>query len=131
MREFIYAKTEDGLTRGEIARALEASLAGRTLRRVLIIPPDFTRYHSNAGLITNLVYHMLTKQGCDVDILPALGTHVPVTREQAETMFGDIPFEKFLVHSWRENLVTLGTVPGSFIADITEGLWSDPVRVQN
>lgn len=130
MQEFLYANTETGLTKSEIAQALRRSLEGRALRRVLIIPPDFTRYHSNAGLITNLYYHMLDAQGCRVDILPALGTHVPVTREQAAFMFGDIPFERFLVHSWREDLVTLGTVPGDFIADITEGLWREPVSAQ-
>ena len=130
MKEFVYAKTEDGLTRDEIRQALERSLAGRTLHNVLIIPPDFTRFHSNAGLITNLYYHMLTERGCEVDVLPALGTHVPMTQEQAQTMFGDIPFERLLVHSWRENLVTLGTVPGAFIASVTEGLWNDPVHAQ-
>jgi nickel-dependent lactate racemase len=130
MQVFAYAKTEDGLTREEIRQALERSLAGRAPRRALIIPPDFTRYHSNAGLITNLYYHMLTARGCGVDILPALGTHVPVTREQAGIMFGDIPFERLLVHSWRENLVTLGTIPGEFISGVTEGLWTGPVRVQ-
>ena len=130
MQEFLYAKTETGLTEADIRQALEQSLAGRTLRNVLIIPPDFTRYHSNAGLITNLYYHMLMEQGCGVDILPALGTHVPLTREQATSMFGDIPFEKFLVHSWREDLVTLGTIPGGFISGITEGLWKEPITVQ-
>lgn len=130
MNEFVYAKTETGLTREEIRQALERSLAGRAPRRVLIIPPDFTRFHSNAGLITNLYYHLLTGRGASVDILPALGTHVPVTRRQAQTMFGDIPFERFLVHSWRDGLATVGTVPGDFIAGIMDGLWSDPVRVQ-
>ncbi|HPJ01982.1 MAG TPA: lactate racemase domain-containing protein [Candidatus Limiplasma sp.] len=130
MQEFLYARTETGLSQTEIAQALETSLAGRTLRHVLIIPPDFTRYHSNAGLITNLYYHMLDARGCQVDILPALGTHMPVTREQAAVMFGDIPFERFLVHSWREDLVTLGTVPGDFLSDITEGLWCEPITAQ-
>ncbi len=130
MQEFIYALADDGLTEEEIRQALDKSLAGRTLRRVLIIPPDFTRFHSNAGLITNLYYHRLTGMGCAVDILPALGTHVPVTREQARVMFGDIPYERLLVHSWRENLITLGTVPGEFIAGITEGLWNEPVLAQ-
>ncbi len=130
MQEFLYAKTETGLTQSEIAQALKKSLAGRTLRRVLIIPPDFTRYHSNAGLITNLYYHMLDAQGCRVDILPALGTHVPVTKEQAAIMFGDIPFERFLVHAWREDVVTLGTIPGDFLSGITEGLWDEPITAQ-
>ena len=78
-----YAKGEQGLTAEEIRGELLRPLEGRELRRVLIIPPDFTRFHSNAGFITNVYYHALQERGCVVDILPALGTHEPVSREQA------------------------------------------------
>ena len=121
---------EGGLTREEIRAALEESIAGRTLRRVLIIPPDFTRCYSNAGLITNLYYHMLTERGCEVDILPALGSHMPVTEEEARQMFGDVPFSRFLVHNWRTDVVKIGEVPGDYLHEITEGLWNDPVSVE-
>jgi nickel-dependent lactate racemase len=130
MREFFYEKTETGLTDEEIRAALQTSVAGRRLQNVLLVPPDFTRYHSNAGFITNQYYHMLTEQGCQVDILPALGTHVPVTREQASVMFGDIPYETFIPHRWRGDLVTLGTIPGGFLSGITEGLWKEPITAQ-
>lgn len=130
MREFLYTKAETGLTGEEIRTALQTSVAGRKLQNVLLIPPDFTRYHSNAGFITNQYFHMLTEQGCQVDILPALGTHVPVTREQADVMFGDIPYEALIPHRWRGDLVTLGTVPGGFISGITEGLWKEPIAAQ-
>ena len=43
----------------EIRVALLQSLEGRTLRKVLILPPDFTRFHSGAGFITNIYYHAL------------------------------------------------------------------------
>ncbi len=121
---------EEGLTREEIAKLLERSLEGRSVQKALLIPPDFTRFHSNAGLITNLYYHMLTERGAEVDILPALGTHVPVTGEQAQSMFGDIPFEKFIPHNWREDTVRLGEVPAEYLEEITEGLWHDPVSVE-
>ena len=49
---FLRAQTEDGLTQEEIRDALLQSLSGRDLRKVLILPPDFTRFHSNAGFIT-------------------------------------------------------------------------------
>ncbi|MBE0600342.1 MAG: DUF2088 domain-containing protein [Firmicutes bacterium] len=130
MQEFVYAKAQTGLTDTEIREALQKSLAGRRLHHVLLIPPDFTRFHSNAGLITNQYFHMLTEQGCEVDILPALGTHVPVTREQASAMFGDIPYENFIPHLWRGDLVTLGTIPGGFISGVTEGLWKESISVQ-
>ena len=83
MELFAKAKTDAGLSREEIKAQLLRSLEGRTLKNVLIIPPDFTRFHSNAGYITNVYYHALHEMGCRVDILPALGTHEPVTREQA------------------------------------------------
>ena len=92
MEQFTYAKTEQGLTAGEIKSALLQSLEGRDVKKALLIPPDFTRFHSNAGFITNVYYHTLMERGAEVDILPALGTHVPVTEREAAAMFGDIPY---------------------------------------
>lgn len=125
-----YSQQETGLGREEIAALLRQSLGDRTQKKVLIIPPDFTRLHSNAGLITNLYYHMLTEQGAQVDILPALGTHVPVTEAEAAEMFGDIPFDRFFVHNWRQDTMTLGEVPAAYLEEITEGLWHSPVSVE-
>ena len=130
MDDFIYAESEQGLSREEITEALLRSLEGRELHHALIIPPDFTRFHSNAGLITNVYYHALIERGCEVDILPALGTHVPVTVEEAAIMFGDIPYEKFIPHNWREDVIRIGEVPAAYLEEITEGLWHDPVSVE-
>ena len=130
MEEFIYATADTGLSQEEIRTALLHALEGRELKNVLIIPPDFTRFHSNAGYITNVYYHALTERGCTVDILPALGTHVPVSREEAEAMFGDIPYEKFIPHNWRTDVVKIGEVPASYLEEITEGLWNDPINVE-
>jgi len=130
MQDFVYAATEQGLSKDEIKQALLRSLEGRTLKKVLIIPPDFTRFHSNAGYITNVYYHALVERGCHVDILPALGTHEPVSRKQAEEMFGDIPYEKFIPHNWRKDVMKIGEVPAEFLEEITEGLWHDPVSVE-
>ena len=130
MDDFIYAKSEYGLSREEITEALLRSLEGREIRHALIIPPDFTRFHSNAGFITNVYYHALTERCCEVEILPALGTHVPVTAEEASVMFGDIPYEKFIPHNWREDVIRIGEVPAEFLEEITEGLWHDPVSIE-
>ena len=130
MEIFRYAKTEDGLSHEEIRAALMESLEGKTLRHVLIIPPDFTRFHSNAGFITNVYYHALTEMGCEVDIIPALGTHVPVTEEEASIMFGDIPFDRFIAHNWRTDVMKIGEVPAEYLEEITEGLWHDSVDVE-
>lgn len=130
MELFVRAADESGLSKEEIRKALVQALEGREVRKALIIPPDFTRYHSNAGFITNTCYHLLRERGAEVDILPALGSHEPVTREQAEIMFGDIPFEKFIPHNWRTDVVKIGEVPAEFLEEVTEGLWHDPVSVE-
>ncbi len=51
---YLISKNDAGLTPDEIETALLRSLEGRELKKVLILPPDFTRYHSNAGYITNV-----------------------------------------------------------------------------
>lgn len=127
---FLRAQTEDGLTQEEIRDALLQSLSGRDLRKVLILPPDFTRFHSGAGFITNVYYHTLTENGVKVDILPALGTHEPMTSAQLSAMFGDIPQEVFRVHDWRRDVVKIGEIPGDFLAEITDGLWKEPVAAE-
>jgi len=124
------AADERGLSAEEIREALEEALGEKEYRKVLILPPDYTRYHSNAGFITNVLYHRFKERGAEVDILPALGTHEPVSDEQREKMFGDIPKEAFLVHDWRHDVMKIGEVPASFTEEITEGLWKTPVSVE-
>lgn len=41
------------------------------------------------------------------DVIPALGTHRPVTEEERERMFGIVPEELFRVHDWRNDVVTV------------------------
>ena len=72
---------EGGISEQELREALAKSLEGRKLSKVLILPPDFTRMYSGAGKITEIYYDLL-KDTCQVDIMPALGTHVPMTEEE-------------------------------------------------
>jgi len=124
------ATKPEGLSKAEIEAALAGSLAGRKLKKVLLVPPDFTRFHSNAGFITNRYYHILTERNANVDILPALGTHVAMTKEECAEMYGDIPFENFIHHNWRTDVVKVGEVPASYISEITERLWDKPVALE-
>lgn len=89
-------------------------------RRVLIVPPDFTRFHSWAGELTVQLYNKL-KNLAHVEILPALGTHSAMSDAQIARMFPGIPREIFRVHDWRNGLTDMGTVPGEFIASISNG----------
>ena len=133
----IFKVAEEGRTisNDEIAKLLGEALADwetrkGAVRNALIIPPDFTRFHSNAGFITQVFYKLLTAKGANVDILPALGTHVPVSETQWKTMFGDIPYGKMLVHNWRTDVVKLGEVPADEVKRLSEGLWTEPVAVE-
>ena len=88
-------------------------------KKVLIIPPDFTRFHSRAGDITSLIYEHYGKSISD--ILPALGTHMPMTSEEMSVMFKGVPGDLFRIHDWRNDVRTVGTVPGEFVSGLTEG----------
>ena len=88
-------------------------------KKVLVVPPDFTRFHSRSGDITTLIYNYYRDNL--KDILPALGTHAPMTGTQISEMYKDVPKDLFRVHDWRNDVVTAGTVPGEFISEITEG----------
>ena len=88
-------------------------------KKVLVVPPDFTRFHSRAGDLTTLIYKYY-KSGLK-DILPALGTHVPMSEHELDEMFKGVPKDLFRIHDWRKDVVTIGTVPGEFISEITNG----------
>ena len=53
MEVYLESDKEQGLSNQEIFRALKDSLEEKEYQKVLIIPPDFTRFYSNAGYITN------------------------------------------------------------------------------
>ncbi len=130
MNLLLEAKEGEALTDEEIIESLRQSIEKRNLNKVLIIPPDFTRFHSNAGFITNRYYHMLKDQGCTVDVLIAQGTHGPMSKEQFQEMYGDIPFEVMSEHRWREDTIEIGTVPGEYLEEISEGTWDEEVIVE-
>lgn len=129
MEIFRHLPNDAPLTDEMIKEALMRSIEGKALKKVLLIPPDITRYHSNAGMITQTYYHLL-KDKAIVDILPALGTHDPMTKNEVIDMYGDIPFERFIVHRWRTDIVKVGEVPASYVASITEGLWESAVTME-
>jgi nickel-dependent lactate racemase len=100
-------------------------------KRVLAIPPDFTRFHSQAGLLTEMIWEFYGKTLAD--IMPALGTHCPMTDEEIGIMFGKTPKDLFRIHDWKDHLTLLGEVPASFIKEVSEGKidYSVPIQVDN
>jgi nickel-dependent lactate racemase len=83
------------------------------------VPPDITRLHSQAGVLTQ---HVFRYYGDRLKaVLPAIGTHTPMQPAQIRHMYGDIPQDRFLVHNWRTDVETLGEVPAEFIHEQSEG----------
>jgi nickel-dependent lactate racemase len=129
---FARGATGDSVSTAEKREALAQALKviGRPLRKVLILPPDHTRLNSDAGELTRLLYEMLSPQ-TEVDIMPALGTHSPMTEGQLRMMFGEsIPLARFRVHDWRNGVRHVGDVPGKLLQEWSGGLVDYAVRVE-
>ncbi|MGB8492220.1 MAG: lactate racemase domain-containing protein [Bacteroidales bacterium] len=88
-------------------------------KKVLVIPPDFTRFHSRAGDITTLISNYY--RGSLTDVLPALGTHTPMTAGEIAEMYKGISPGLFRVHDWRKDIVTAGTVGSDYVSELSEG----------
>lgn len=110
-----------------LKREIESFLEALGKREdVLILPPDYTRYHSQAGKITQMIaehYHFIGSDSVsspEIQIMPALGTHAPMSAEQIEGMFGKELASKdpnpFLVHDWRNDVVTIGHAPAKMVS---------------
>jgi len=99
-------------------------------KRVLLLPPDITRLNSGAGSLTAILHEMLG-EGAAIDIMPTLGTHVPMTPDELRQMFGEtIPLDRFKVHEWREGLDHLGDVPGELVKEWSEGRVDYAIRIE-
>lgn len=115
-----YGSPQSNLSADDLRKGLYEALEKiGDKKKVLVVPPDFTRFPSRAGELTEMSWNyygdVLT------DILPALGTHTPMTDDQISTMFGETPRELFREHDWRNDVITLGRVPGEFVKEVTEG----------
>ena len=135
MATYIAHGGKDTVITTEEKRALlhEALLKlGGIPKKILVIPPDITRLHSNAGELTQLLYELWdTANGTTFDILPAIGTHAPMTEAQIAEMYGDLPKATYHVHNWRTGLHHFGEVPSEFVQEVSGGKldYSIPVAV--
>lgn len=126
---FAAGSVETELSDEDLRAGLEAALARLEPRKkVLVLPPDFTRFNSRAGRLTCMTYdyfgHRLH------DIMPALGTHVPMPEWQLERMFPGVPRQLIREHRWRDDVITIGHVPAEFVTQATEGIWTRPWPAQ-
>jgi len=126
-----FSRGDSGCDLGEadFRDALVAAIhaAGKP-QRVLALPPDHTRSDSRAGELTRLAYELLGDRLTDV--MPALGTHQPMTEEELAYMFGDLPRHLIRVHDWQSDVVTLGEVDAEFVGQVTEGIYCQPWLAQ-
>lgn len=99
-------------------------------KSVLLVPPDITRYYSYAGKLTHYCYHKL-KDRAEVRIMPATGTHRPMTRQEQICFIGaDVPGEAYLVHNWQKDTVKTGRIPASWVEKVCEGRCSMDIDVE-
>ena len=131
MNSIALQNESSGLSALELRDAVRRSLVGRgPMKKVLLIPPDITRLNSGAGILAAMYFEELEPQ-CRVELLPALGSHVPMTREEQISFFGpQIPQDRFLVHNWRTGVVKLGEVPREFVHRVSDGLIDEAIDVE-
>ena len=96
--------------------------------RVLLLPPDITRLHGMGGTLA--VWAVEYYKDAVKAILPALGTHVPMSDEEIDIMYPGVDHQLFVAHDWRNDIVTLGTVPTQFIQEVSEGRLSYSWKAQ-
>ncbi|WP_297098693.1 lactate racemase domain-containing protein [uncultured Draconibacterium sp.] len=127
---FEKGSTETALNAEDLRNGLFAAFEKMGAKqKVLAIPPDYTRLPSRAGELTEFTWEYFGKRL--IDVLPALGTHTPMTMEQISHMFGKMPTELIREHDWRNDVITLGTVPAEFVKEVSEGAvdYSWPAQV--
>jgi nickel-dependent lactate racemase len=101
------------------ARFYEALESIGQRERILLIPPDITRLHGLGGLLATWAVEYY--KDAVKAILPALGTHVEMSPQEIDLMYPNVDHSLFVKHNWRDDIVTLGTVPPSFIKEVSEG----------
>ena len=88
-------------------------------QRVVLVPPDYTRFHSRSGDLTRIAWEYYGERL--MDILPATGTHTPMTEEEISAMFPAVPHDLFREHDWLDGVTDIGTVPASTVAEMSDG----------
>ncbi|WP_321286101.1 lactate racemase domain-containing protein [uncultured Sunxiuqinia sp.] len=120
---------EHELTNEDLKKGLYHALEQiQGVNKVLAIPPDYTRLPSRSGELTELTWKFYGDKLTDV--LPALGTHSPMTDGQISHMFGSLPKSLIREHDWRNDVVTVGEVPAEFVKEVSEGAVDFPWPAQ-
>ncbi len=127
----LYSKgsSDSTLTKEDLKKGLFQALDKLGERRkVIAIPPDITRLHSQAGVLTEIAWEYYGTRLTDV--LPSTGTHVPMTEDEIGMMYGKTPKGLFRVHDLRNGFLTLGEVPSEYVREVSEGAVDYPIPIQ-
>jgi nickel-dependent lactate racemase len=126
--DFISGQRKEKLIERFVFEARER--ISKKFKKVLLIPPDLTRYHSGTGSLTEIIYNMLSSTS-NVDVLPALGQHFPHTDKENKWMFGSIPSKNIYAHDWKNGCKKLGEVSADYVSKVTEGKvdWPLPISI--
>ncbi len=129
MLYFSKGSTDIELTSEDLKQGLYEALKKIGKRKkVIVVPPDYTRYPSRAGELTEYAWQYYGD--ALTDVLPALGTHTPMTDSQIAHMFGTLPASLIREHDWRNDVVTLGEVPSEYVKEVSEGAVDFPWPAQ-
>jgi len=123
------------LTDKQIEEIIKESLKDfSSVKRVLLIHPDYTRIDFSNRLVP-LICRELKNRGIDqIDFLNAGGTHRLMTEEEIRNKLGlssRCNFTHFYNHEYNNpgQLVTVGEIPPSFVAEKTGGEFSQSIPV--
>ena len=131
MKELYLTEEEKGISGEQLEKMLDDLLMQYPdAKKVLIIPPDYTRCYSYAGEITQLLYKKLSPSA-QIDVMPALGTHMAMNEDEMQKFFGDVvPRDRIIVHHWQTDTVCLGYVPAEVCSEISNGLFPEQIDVE-
>ncbi|HBH70852.1 MAG TPA: D-mannonate epimerase [Lachnospiraceae bacterium] len=131
MKELYLTEEKSGISDAQLNEMLRNLLSQwPDIHKVLIIPPDYTRCYSFSGIITQKIYQMIGDKA-HVDVMPALGTHMPMSEEEMQKFFGDvIPRDRIIVHHWQTDTIRLGYVPAEVCSEISGGLFPEKIDVE-
>src|SRR5665648_188731 len=123
------------LTNEQLEEIVKESLKDlSSIKKVLLIHPDYTRTDFTDKLIP-LIYQELKNKGMTkIDSLNAGGTHREMTEEEIRSKLGipyRINFDNFYNHEYNDpkKLITVGEIPISFVEEKTQGDLSQSIPV--
>ena len=123
------------LTEEQLKEIVKESLKNfSSVKKVLLIHPDYTRTDFTDKLILFIYKELKNKGMTQIDSLNAGGTHRSMTEEEIRSklaLSSQINFDNYYNHEYNnsQRLVTVGEIPASFVAEKTQGELSQSIQV--